>query len=84
MVFRVDGVARRVDFRYITPDGKVVENASQYNPATALENPLFPTREQCVKLNLAIPDENSSFSPVPNARTPFPSSLDVDYIRIYK
>lgn len=83
MVFRVDGIVRRVDFRYITLDGKAVEDASQFDPDNILENPVFPTGKQCVKLNLAIPDENSSFQPMPNARTPFPSSLDIDYIRIY-
>lgn len=83
LVFRVDGIARRVDFRYITPDGKVVENASQYNPATAIENPIFPTKKQCVKLNVAIPADDGSFLPAPNERTPFPSSMDVDYFRIF-
>ncbi len=83
LVFRVDGITRRVDFRFITHDGEVVENASQFDPATAIENPIFPTGAECVKLNLAIPAENSSFKPTPNARTPFPSSMDVDYFRIY-
>lgn len=84
LVFRVDGIARRADFRYITPDGKVVENASQYDPATAIENPLFPTGEQCVKLNLSIPADNSTFMAPPDERTPFPSSMDVDFFRIYR
>lgn len=83
LVFRVDGIARRMDYHYITLDGKVVKDASQYDSKNAIENPLFPTEAQCVKLNVAIPDENSSFKPTPNERTPFPSSMDVDYFRIY-
>lgn len=83
LVFRVDGITRRVDYRYRTPDGKMVEDITQYDPATAIENPIFPTGAQCIKLNLAIPAENSTFMRMPTDKTPFPSSMDVDYFRIY-
>lgn len=33
--------------------------------------------------NLAIADNNGPFKPGPNAKTPFPSELEIDYIRYY-
>ena len=39
---------------------------------------------QSIILNLAIPGSNSSFGPPPNSQTIFPSSLDIDYVRVYK
>lgn len=75
VVIRVDGIARRIDYRH----PRKVRPNSKYEI-----NPLFPSHPQSVRINLAVAPENSSFAPPPNEKTVFPASMDVDYIRIYQ
>ncbi len=80
LIWLVDGEEVRSLYRYSTLNGSVVdcnimEPFQQYSKRT-----IFPTIPMQIVVDFAIqPDENS-----PDADTPFPSSLDIDYIRYFK
>lgn len=86
LVFRVDGVIKRIDYRYKDLNNHYVEDYYHFQEYCIYwENPFFPTHAQSLYINLAIPsDNNGTYGPAPNSQTSFPCSFDVDYVRVYK
>lgn len=83
IVYSVDGNIIRTQRKYQTELAQEVDNCIQYtngNHYYALN--IFPDSAQSIILNLAISNTNSH--PGPDNTTVFPSSLDVDYVRVYK
>ncbi|MBQ8223312.1 MAG: family 16 glycosylhydrolase [Bacteroidales bacterium] len=87
LVFRVDGDITRSIY-YVNSyniNGQLDPHyCDNIPPGFYFLNNIFPNNPQSIILNLAIPDNNSSFGPPPNSQTIFPSSLDIDYVRVYK
>ncbi|MBO2526277.1 MAG: hypothetical protein CW341_11395 [Bacteroidetes bacterium] len=84
LVFRVDGSVVRIIYKHVNEVGDGLYDCENFSGGIYMRNPLFPDNAQSVILNLAIPCSTCAFSPSPNNQTVFPSSLDIDYIRIYK
>lgn len=85
LVFRVDGIVKRIDYKYMDTNTHFVEDCSHHSMQAYFQNSLFPEHAQSLFINLAISSNNSStYGQAPNAQTPFPSSLEVDYVRVYK
>lgn len=84
IIFRVDGERVRTMYKYVNMQGQGLENCDNFVGGIYMRNSMFPVNAQTVILNLAIPCNSCSFGPPPNNQTVFPSSLDIDYIRIYK
>ena len=87
LTFRVDGHIIRSYYHYTTLLGRdIPDYANLPHHEWCNEKVLYPTKAQHVILNLAIPcGDGCDWSGLPpNNTTPFPSSFDIDYIRIYK
>lgn len=87
LIFRVDENITRCIY-YVNSyniNGQIVHHyCDNISSGFYFLNDLYPENPQSIILNLAIPSNNSSFGPSPNSQTSFPSSLDIDYVRIYK
>jgi beta-glucanase (GH16 family) len=46
-----------------------------------VEGPMVPSKKMYLLLNLAV---GGDWPGAPNGATPFPSSLAIDYVRVYK
>lgn len=76
----VDGVLKRIDFKYYNIMGQPFVGCTvQKNDAYVL-NKVYPNSPMNIIINTAI--ESGSFAP--NASTPFPAYLLVDWVRYYK
>ncbi len=83
MVYRIDGQEVLKVFRYHDRLGRTFTDCHHLTNANwVFDLVRFPRRPMSVILNLAISDGH--YCGPPNHETFFPSSLDVDYIRIYK
>lgn len=75
----VDGSLKRTDYRYYTISGQIIGctvNAwGQY-----VMNKIYPKDPMAIILNTAI----ETGSKAPNTNTPFPSNLEVDWVRYYQ
>ena len=74
----VDGVLKRTDFRYYTilrqTTGCTIEAWHQY-----ILNKIYPKDPMAIILNLAIQSGSNS----PDNSTPFPSQMEVDWVKYY-
>lgn len=82
LIFRVDGVIKRIIYNYYNILGQSIGNYQSTADGLHTRFALFPYNPQSIILNLAIPGQN--FGPPPSAQTIFPSSLDIDYVKVYK
>lgn len=86
LIYRIDNVVKKTIYRYKTLNGVEVNSLNYLPSSLYLQNPYFPRKAQHLIINLAISEngggmENAS---APDATTVFPSSFDIDYIRVYK
>lgn len=74
----------RTQYKYTNQLGQPLTDRFDYTNSSNMIFALniFPDSLQSIIFNLAI--SNSTNHPCPDNNTPFPSSLDIDYIRIYK
>lgn len=78
----IDGVLRRIMTKYYTLTGQAVTCPSMSANVLYIVNKAFPQYEYLnIIANLAI---KSGTNNEPDTDTPFPSSLDIDYIRFYE
>ena len=85
IVFYVDGIEKRIDYKYFDILGHGLYDCFHQTTGIYRENPLFPEHAQPLIINLAIANDNNEiFGPAPNGQTPFPSTLEVDYVKVYK
>lgn len=83
LVYRIDGIIKHQLSRFINRDGHEIPNCNYlHNGRPYYDLELFPREPMSIILNLAISD--GSYCPPPTFETTFPSSLDIDYIRVYK
>ncbi len=83
LVYRIDGQEVLTVFRYRDRMGRTLTDCHNLiNAHWAFDLVRFPKKPMSVILNLAISDGH--YCGPPNHETIFPSSMDVDYIRIYK
>lgn len=79
LVYRIDGVVKRTLNRYNDYLGRVIDNCHNLIFShRAFDLVLFPRKPMSIILNLAISSNG------PNSETVFPSSVDIDYVRVYK
>ncbi|MCF8359061.1 MAG: glycoside hydrolase family 16 protein [Prolixibacteraceae bacterium] len=75
----VDGTLKRTDYRRYTQLGQATGcNINAYTPYVL--NTIFPVNTMAIILNTAI--QNGLYTP--NSTTPFPSQMEVDWVRYYK
>ena len=86
MEWYVDGVLKRMNSRYITkskrPAGCEIQANTEY-----IENKSFPKDPMSIVLNVAIESGNAKRKAgyvAPDNTTPFPSQMEVDWVRYYK
>ena len=84
LIFRVDGVVKRIIFNYYNILGQSFGNYQSITDGPYTRFALFPSNPQSMILNLAIPGANSNFGDPELTPTIFPSSLDIDYVKVYK
>ncbi len=87
IVYRVDGYVIRKFFRYVNTLGQEIPNyANLPQHEWCLEKKIFPTKPKHLFVNLAIQCGNDCEwgGLPPDNNTQFPSSFDVDYVRVYK
>ena len=84
LIFRVDGAVKRIVYNYYNMLGQSVGNYQSATDGLHTRFALFPNSPQSMILNLAVPGPNSDFGPSPSTQTIFPSSLDIDYVKVYK
>jgi beta-glucanase (GH16 family) len=82
VIFRVDGEIKRIDYRYLDLKGVGLYDCWHHVDGLYLVNPYFPYKPSNLIANLAI--SHGPFGGPPNSSTEFPSSLEIDYIRVYK
>lgn len=87
LIYRVDGHVIRTFYRYTNTSGQEIPNYLNLPfHEWCYEKRIFPTKSKHLILNLAIPCGNGCDWPglPPDNNTQFPSSLDIDYVRVYK
>lgn len=83
IIYSVDGHIIREQYKYCNVLGQIITDRYNYiNNRYLYALNIFPDSSQSIIFNLAI--SNSSDHPCPDETTLFPSSLNVDYIRVYK
>ena len=83
IIYSVDGHTIREQYKYSNVLGQLITDRFNYiNCRYLYALNIFPDSSQSIIFNLAI--SNSIDHPCPDETTTFPSSLDVDYIRVYK
>ena len=76
----VDGELKRISTLYYSLNGQMVDCSSLRLLEPYLLNTAFPKNPMHIIANLAIQSDDQS----PDSNTPFPSFLEIDYIRYYK
>ena len=75
----VDGVLKRIDYRYFTMLGQIagcmIHGGNPY-----MINRIYPVNPMAIVLSFAIKNDYLS----PDNTTPFPSQVEVDWVRYYK
>lgn len=83
LIYRIDGRITRVVYHFWTLLGQPIDECYLFHPHTIYrETKLFPSEPMPIILNLAI--SSGSYCNPPNSNTPFPSTFEIDYIRVYK
>lgn len=83
LIYRIDGRISRILYHYWTLLGQPIDECYLFHPHTIYRKTnLFPSKPMSVILNLAI--SSGTYGNPPNSNTPFPSSFEIDYIRIFK
>ena len=80
----VDGILKRTDLRYYTFLGQITDCSIDAFHEYIL-NKIYPTNPMALILNTAIEcglDKNNK-SKLPDSSTPFPSQMEVDWVRCY-
>jgi len=83
----VDGVLKRTDHRYYTTLGQTVGCEIQSYPTVYIRNEIYPRDPMNIVLNVAIESGNANSGAgyvAPDHTTPFPSHMEVDWVRYYK
>jgi beta-glucanase (GH16 family) len=76
----VDGDLKRTDYQYYNFSGQAVCTVDAFKQYA--KNQLFPTQPMHIILNLAIQSSGNDDSP--DHKTPFPSQMEIDWVRYYK
>lgn len=84
IVYRVDGDIKRIDNKWMDSRPVGLYDCQHHTPGLYLINPLFPEKSTRLILNLAISYNGGPFGGAPDVSTIFPSSFDIDYVRIFK
>ena len=89
LIYRIDNEIVRIDYRYIYNNFNnlaYLYDCSQLVSGFYSRNPYFPENAQTLRLSFAISSDTCGLqgAHAPNNQTVFPSSFDIDYIRIYK
>ena len=89
LIYRIDNEIVRIDYRYIYNNFNnlaYLYDCSQLVSGFYSRNPYFPENSQTLRLNFAISSNTCGLNGAhaPNSQTVFPSSFDIDYVRIYK
>lgn len=84
--FYVDGILIRTECFYYSIIGDCIADLSNLASGYYLKSPFFPNPSQHIIINLAISQDGGGIhsASAPDATTVFPSSFDIDYIRVYK
>lgn len=83
LTYRIDGVIRRKISRFSDLQGRTLDNCNNLQHEHSVWDRLvFPRNPMSVIINLAISSGN--YGAPPNSSTIFPSSLDIDYVKVYK
>ena len=81
--YSVDGHIIREQYKYTNTSGQSIPNCHTYARFRYLYAlNIFPDSPQSIIFNLAI--SSSDEHPKPDDATPFPSSFDIDYVRVFK
>lgn len=84
VAFYFDGELERTIYKYTAMSGQHVPDANTYvaqNILAALD--IYPDSAQSLIINLALSSGNGDHAG-PNSNTVFPSTMEVDYVRVYK
>ena len=86
LLYRIDGNIVNVFYRYLNSLGVGMPYCESFPTGLYLKSPFLPQNAQSLRLNLAISPEGGGVgnAHAPNSQTVFPSSFDIDYVRIYK
>lgn len=83
LIYRIDGEIKRKLSRYKDRQNRIIDNCNNMQHTNyVLDRLVFPRHPMSIILNLAISSGN--YGNPPNSHTIFPSSLDIDYIKVYK
>lgn len=88
VVFRIDGDIKRIDYKYLAVNGQQgwLTNCNNVTPGFYSINPFFPNDPLSIifGLQLCADDPNCPFYDGNYAEGPFPSSMDIEYLRVYR
>lgn len=86
LIFRVDDVIYRKSYKYYsTQSGYGVESNNNLPQVVYQKDRVFPDNPAYLILNFAIGDSTAGYGDgPPDETTVFPSSFDIDYVRVWK
>lgn len=87
IVFSInDNVVTRIDYRYLAVNNQSgwITDCINPTPGFYLVNPYFPENPLSVIFGVQIDAPGGAFYNANHANGPFPSSLEVEYLRVYK
>lgn len=86
LLYRIDGDIVHVFYRYLNTLGVGMPYCESILTGYYFGSPFLPQNAQSMRLSLAISPEGGGVggAHAPNNQTIFPSSFDIDYVKIYK
>lgn len=86
LLYRIDGDIVHVFYRYLNTLGVGMPSCESFTTGLYLESPFLPQNAQSMRLSFAISPDGGGVggAHAPNNQTVFPSSFDIDYVKIYK
>jgi hypothetical protein len=85
-VFRVDGAAHRIDYKWESVNGQSgwMPNCESVTPGTYIVSPFIFASPKTIILGSQVPGSNQGFYDEDHALGPYPCHFDVDYVKVYR
>ena len=83
IVWKVDNETIRTLYRFTTATDQPIQCGEEVAAGTYFQKKSFPMNSMCIILSSGVGSEHGPSGP-PDETTPFPSSMDIDYVRYYK
>jgi hypothetical protein len=86
VIFKIDDDIKRIDYKYKAINGQEgwITDCNNITPGNYLVNPYFPNDRMPIIFGIQISNIGQAFYDENHAQGPFPSSMDIEYVKVYR